>query len=416
MSKALTIKQIEALKNPARRVELPDGITVGLYLVMQPSGRKSWAVRFRMGGKSKKYTLGHYPQITLSAAREMARTALASVAEGRDPSSKVAQRESRVTSITVSQAVDDFLKRYVNANNRSTTGQETSRLLRKELLAQFSDRDLTSITRRDLADRLDTIVDRGAQIGANRTLAAMRRFFNWCVERDYLEVSPCARIKAPAVERTRERVLSDSEIEVILEASCRIGWPFGHFIKLLILTAQRRSEVAGMRRLELDQANGLWRIPAERSKNLQPHEVPLSEASLAVLASIPSIEGSEEFVFTTTGRSTISGYSKAKKRLDKEIENILKERTAQQVDVKPLPDWTFHDLRRTAATGMARAGVAQQVIEKVLNHTSGSLAGVAGIYNRHAFTSEKREALAVWSRHVLTLTATSVLGPIDQEN
>jgi hypothetical protein len=257
MAKPLTVKQIEALKIPVRRVEIPDGITVGLYLVMQPTGRKSWAVRFRMGGKSKKHTLGAYPQINLSAARELARTALAAVAEGRDPSGKIAERESPAVSITVSRAVDDFLKRYVNANNRSSTGKETSRLLTKELLAPFGDRDLMSVTRRDVADRLDSIVDRGAQIGANRTLAAMRRFFNWCVERDYLDASPCARIKAPAVERTRERVLSDWEIALIWEASGRIGWPFGHFIKLLILTAQRRSEVAGMRRLELDEAKEL---------------------------------------------------------------------------------------------------------------------------------------------------------------
>jgi integrase len=144
--------------------------------------------------------------------------------------------------------------------------------------------------------------------------------------------------------------------------------------------------------------------------------VPLSEASLALLASIPSIEGRGEFVFTTTGSSTISGYSKAKKRVDREIETILRERSAQQINAKPLLAWTYHDLRRTAATGMARAGVAQQVIEKVLNHTSGSLAGVAGIYNRHAFTSEKREALVLWSKHILTVTATAVLSSAEQGN
>ncbi|TBB03883.1 tyrosine-type recombinase/integrase [Rhizobium ruizarguesonis] len=401
MAKSLTVKQIEALKNPSRRVELPDGITVGLYLVVQPSGRKSWAVRFRARGKTKKLTLGTYPHITLSAAREMARAALTSVAEGKDPSKKADPSDR--AAMTVAYAVDDFLKRYVAAHNRSSTARETSRLLQKELVVPFGDRNLTSLTRRDVADRLDNIVDRGAQIGANRTLAAMRRFFNWCIERDYLQTSPCGRIKAPAVERSRERVLADREISLIWEASSRIGWPFGHFIKLLILTAQRRSEVAGMRRIEVDWAARLWKIPAERSKNLQPHEVPLSEISAALLRSAPVVDGDAGLVFTTTGRSVISGYSKAKWRVDQEILALLKER-AEAVDVKPLPNWTFHDLRRTAATGMARAGVAQQVIEKVLNHTSGSLSGVAGIYNRHAFTAEKREALELWSKCILGLT------------
>ncbi|WP_029871037.1 tyrosine-type recombinase/integrase [Rhizobium leguminosarum] len=404
MPKSLTVKFIEALKNPATRVEMPDGLTVGLYLIVQPSGRKSWAVRYRFQGKSRKYTLGAYPALSLSLARDLARSLLTAVAEGKDPSRGPVQGDGPTTVVTVSQALEDFLKRYVTANNRSSTARETRRLLEKELGAPLGDRDIASIVRSDITDRLDGISDRGAYIGANRTLAAMRRFFNWCVERDYVHASPCDRLKAPSVEKTRERVLADEEIALIWEASERIGWPFGQFVKLLLLTGQRRSEVAGMRRQELDWNRSLWTIPAPRSKNLQPHEVPLSVSARAVLASIHPVDSDEGLIFSTTGKSPISGYSKAKKRVDNAVQTILKER-ANGREANRLPSWAFHDLRRTAATGMARAGVAQQVIEKVLNHTSGSLAGVAGIYNRHAFNSEKREALEIWSQHVVNLAA-----------
>ncbi|MBY3420342.1 tyrosine-type recombinase/integrase [Rhizobium laguerreae] len=404
MPKSLTVKFIEALKNPATRAEIPDGLTVGLYLIVQPSGRKSWAVRYRFQGKSRKYTLGAYPALSLSFARDLARSLLTAVAEGKDPSRGPVQGDGPTTVVTVSQALEDFFKRYVTANNRSSTARETRRLLEKELGAPLGDRDIVSIVRSDITDQLDEISDRGAHIGANRTLAAMRRFFNWCVERDYVHASPCDRLKAPSVEKTRERVLADDEIALIWEASERIGWPFGQFVKLLLLTGQRRSEVAGMRRQELDWNRSLWTIPAPRSKNLQPHEVPLSVSAREVLASIHPVDSDEGLIFSTTGKSPISGYSKAKKRVDNAIQAILKERDGRN-EAYCLPSWAFHDLRRTVATGMARAGVAQQVIEKVLNHTSGSLAGVAGIYNRHAFNSEKREALELWSQHVVNLVA-----------
>jgi integrase len=387
----LTARSVEAMKPRPVRQEIPDSFLPGLYLIAQPSGAKGWAVRYRHQGVPRKLTLGGYPALGLKDARELGAKALRAVAEGRDPArEKIAARAAKADS--VDRVVEEFLERHVRRSNRPRTAQETERLLRRHVLPRWRGRMVHEITRRDVLEILDRVVDGGAPIAANRVLAAVRKLLNWAVARDILQSSPCAGVKPPAAERARDRVLSDDELRLVWQAADKMGGTFGPLVKLLALTGQRRDEVAGLRHGELDLDARLWTLPPARTKNNQPHEVPLSAAALAVLESAPRVTGSP-FVFTTNGgASPASGYSKGKRRLDALLPANM-------------PPWRLHDLRRTCASGMARLGINLPVIEKVLNHASGSFAGIVGVYQRHSFADEKREALEAWGRHVESLVS-----------
>jgi integrase len=384
----LTIRSVEAIKPGPERREIPDSFLPGLYLIQQPSGARSWAVRYRFQGVPRKHTLGSYPSVDLKAARGLASKALRAVAEGRDPGrEKILARAAKAD--CVDRIVEDFLGRHVRRSNRPRTAQETERLLRQHVLPRWRSRMVHEITRRDVFDILDRVVDGGAPIAANRVLAAVRKFFNWCVARDIIAASPCAGVKPPTAERARDRVLSDDELRLVWQAANKFGGTFGSLVKMLALTGQRRDEVARMRWDELDFETRLWTLPPARTKNNQPHEVPLSKAALAVLQSVPRVADSP-FVLTNAGPSPASGYSKGKRRVDALLP-------------ADMPPWRLHDLRRTAASGMARLGINLPVIEKVLNHASGSFAGIVGVYQRHSFADEKRHALEAWGNFVAAL-------------
>ena len=385
MARALTVRTIETLKPVEERREIPDAYLPGLYLIVQPSGAKAWAVRYRHGRRPRKHTLGGYPAIDLKSARELGAKALRAVAEGRDPGQEKAQaRSTKVDSIESVTA--QFIERHCKRSNRPRTAQETERLLRLHVLPRWRGKMIHDITRRDVLDVLDRVVDSGAPIAANRTLSAVRKLFSWCVQRDITATSPCAGVKPPTAERSRDRVLNDDELRLVWQAADKIGWPFGPLVKLLALTGQRRDEVAKMRWDELDLKAGLWILPRERVKTDQPHEVPLSAAAVNVLKSVPRIAGSP-YVFTTNGTAPSSSYSKNKRKLDALLP-------------PEMPSWRLHDLRRTVASGMARLGINLPVIEKVLAHRSGSFAGIVSVYQRHSFADEKRAALDAWGHHI----------------
>jgi integrase len=231
-------------------------------------------------------------------------------------------------------------------------------------------------------------------------LAAIRKLFNWALQRGIVATSLVAGIRAPLAERSRDRILSDDEIRRFWQACLKVGYPFGHVAWLLLLTGQRRREVAGMSWGELDLDNRTWLIPGARTKNGEPHSVPLSDAAIETINSLPRIKSERGFLFTTTGDTHVSGYSRAKAAIDKAMLAIARE-TDPELD--EIPRWTLHDLRRTAASGMARLGIALPVIEKALNHSSGSFAGIVAVYQRHHFSDEKRIALEAWGRFVLSL-------------
>jgi integrase len=385
MAKTLTARSVEITKPSTERREIPDGLLPGLYLVIQPSGARSWAVRYRHHSRPCKLTLGRYPAIDLAAARKLASAALRAVAEGRDPN--LEKQRARVSKADTIEAVAaQFIERHCYHSNRPRTAAETKRLLDLHVLPRWRGRLAREITRRDVLDLLDRIVDNGKPIAANRTLSAVRKMFNWAVARDMLGASPCAGVKPPTPERARDRVLNDDELRLVWQAASKIGGPFGLLVQLLALTGQRRNEVAEMQWSELDFEARLWTLPRERVKSGETHQVPLSGAAISILKSIRRI-GDGLFVLTTTGKTPSNGFSKGKRRLDALLQ-------------PDKPVWRLHDLRRSAASGMAKLGIDLPVIEKVLNHSSGSFAGIVGVYQRHDFADEKRAALEAWGRHV----------------
>lgn len=412
MAKALTARSVEQAKAGVARKEIPDGLLAGLYLVVQPSGAKSWAVRYRHGGKPRKCTLGPFPALELAEARDAARAALRAVAKGEDPSTQkieakraaVAERENDRD--LFKNVVAEFIRRHASKNR---TGRETERLIDREVMPAWGEKRVQEITKRDVIELLDRIADSTGRGGgkkgitANRTLAAIRRLFNWCIERDILSASPCAGVKPPAIETSRDRVLSDDEIRWLWQACDSAGHPFGPLIKLLLVTAQREEEVGGLvhGEMALSASPPSWTIPSRRAKNGREQFVPLSGLALDIIADLPRIAGRKGYLFTTTGETPVSGYSRTKDRLTHKMLRIAQaeaEKRGDDPDEVAIPHWTLHDLRRTAATGMQRLGQPIEVVEAVLNHKSGKVRGVAAIYGRHSYGAEKQRALEAWAR------------------
>lgn len=397
MTKALTVASVERIGTPAKRLEVPDAVLPGLFLIVQPSGAKSWALRYRHRGMTRKLTIGRYPVFELGEARAKAREALQAVAAGRDPCGELRERRRAAMAVDpdhdlVSVQVENFLARHVRKTSKAANAADVERRFRKYVLPHWSRKRVQEVSRRDVIELLDGIVDSGAGITANRTLATLKTFFTWLVDRSAIEQSPCARVKPPAPETSRDRVLSDDEIRLLWKVADDLGVPYGAFLKVLLLTAQRRDEVAQMTRAEL-VAPDLWTLPAERSKNGLAHDVPLSGPVAAILSDIPQT-GSRGYLFTISGQQPFTAYSDVKRRVDARMAAL---------NGGPVPGWTFHDARRTAASGMARLGIAVNVIESVLNHRSGQVSGVAGIYNRYAYQTEMRRALEAWGGHVMGL-------------
>jgi integrase len=391
----LTVRSVEQLKpDRKRRREIPDSIDVGLYLVIQPSGTKSWALRYKFHGKSRKATLAKsYPQLGLLEARVEVRKLKALVAEGRDPARE--RRDDRAIAKagadTVEAVVERFLASYTKRDGTVPRSlPETRRLLEREVVPQWRGRRIGKIKRRDVIDLLDTIKRRGVGVTANRVLAVVRRLFGWLQERDEIEVSPVTGVRARAPEVKRDRVLTDAEVAGFWKATGELGYPFGPLVRMLLVTGQRLGEVAGMSWSEIDLDKAIWKLPPGRTKNARAHVVPLSDLALEIIESLPKIAGERGLLFTTNGESPSSGFSRAKATLD----------AVMARDGGGLPPWRLHDLRRTMASGLASVGVDIPVVERCLNHVSGSFAGIVGVYQHHPYEVEKRAAMQAWANRL----------------
>jgi integrase len=300
---------------------------------------------------------------------------------GIDPANEKKLARDSYQSRLFPTVLDDFIENYAKRKTRSW--RETDRILHQEFVAVWRKLPITQITRHTMNSVLDAIVKRGTPSAANHAFAAIRRFFNWCVERGHLDHSPCIGMKAPSKVVSRDRVLKDEELAAIWLAAEKMGWPFGSLVQLLILTGQRRNEISGLCWQHLDLDQGLWTQPAEGNKSARVHVVPLSPLASQIIRSLPRVH--DKFVFPARGKDNpISGFSKWKRKLD---------------ELSGVRNWTLHDLRRTAATGMAALSVPPHIVELVLNHQSGTLGGIAGIYNRFQYLEERREALELWSKH-----------------
>jgi integrase len=406
-TRKLTDLFAERVKPPERgRLEYFDASFGGLALRVTAKGRKSWSLHYRIDGRLRRYTLGNFPAIKPAQARREASDILDRVRAGIDPT--VEKRERRYArppeADTFGAVVEDYLAKHLAKNAVTTTYIEARRILEKDALPRWRDRPIASITRRDVLELIDAIGARGAEIGANRMLARLRALWNWAIEKDRAPQSPLSRMKAPTKERPRDRVLSDDELRWLWGACGLVGAPFGPLIKLLVLTGQRRDEVASLEWSEFDLKRRLWTMPREKAKNNRAHEIHLSDAAMEVLQSIPRLDAA--LVFTTTGTRPVSGFSKARGRIDAAMIKARRRSLGLPEDLRvEIEPWTLHDLRRTAATGMARLNIPPHVVDKVLNHVSGTIRGVAAVYNRFEYLDERRAALAAWRRYVKNLVA-----------
>ena len=397
MGVKLTKRVIEAAEPASSDQFLWDAEVKGFGLKVTPAGRKVFLLQYRMGGrgaKTERCTIGEYRSpFTVDSARAEAIRLLAEVKAGRNPAdAKRAALQAVANPVRLfGELAAEFIERHAKPNTRDW--RKTEYLLQRDALPFWATRPIREITRQDVIQLIDRVADRGARIHANRVLAAVRVLFNWALSRGVIEAaSPAAGVKAPSTEVVRERVLNEDELREVWRAADTIPYPFGPFFKLLILTAQRRVEVAGMRWSEIDESRALWTIPGDRAKNGRAHEVPLSSPALDILRSIPRVED-VHLVFTTNGQTPISGFSKAKLRLDQ----------ASGVGLADRDEWRVHDIRRSVTTFMAEMGIAPHVVDKLLNHVSGSIRGVAAVYNRHSYTDERRRALDAWAHRLAAI-------------
>ena len=420
-AKALTELALQNIKAGAARREIPDGKVGGLYFVVQPTGATSWALRYRLLGKPYKLTIGS-GAIPLKDARDLARAALVKIAKGENPGAeKVAARraareaEGRVSDL-IEKIVPAFIDKYAQRKCRDSTSKEYERILNTNVIKAWRGRRLGEIARADIHDLLDSMIARGAEVQANRTFAAFRKLCNWALDRGVIDFSPCHGLKAPTQEKSRERVLSDEEIRWAWLAFEKVGWPFGKLGQLLLLTGARRDEIGEAKWKEYDAERKMLVLPPARMKADAAHEIPLCDAAIKIIESLPKIAAKPKvrgqkapqavYLFTTTGERPVSGYSRAKEQFDRTIAELVK---AERGDEHPSPDhWLLHDLRRTVATNLQRLGTRLEVTEAVLGHISGSRAGVIGIYQRHKWTDEKRAALEAWARRFEGLVSDDV--------
>jgi integrase len=330
--------------------------------------------------------IGEYGAITLDAARARARDWIELVQRGVDP----AEKEERERSAQQARQADSFLgafELFVSTHLMTLrTGKEVEATMRRVLVPAWGKKALPDITRKDRNDVVWKLHDGGSPISANRMHAYVARFFAWCVERGKLEVSPVAGMKKPAKERSRDRVLTDSEIAAVWRACGKMG-PFGAAVRFMIVTAARKSEVAEATWQEIDHEGRTWTLARERTKSDRAHVLALSDLALHLL---DEIRRHGDFIFTTTGRGPLRGWSKAKRKLD---QIALAEHGAA------FPEWHLHDLRRTAATGMAKLGTDRVTIGRVLNHAQTG-GGITAIYDRYGREPEVRAALETWGRRL----------------
>ena len=280
--------------------------------------------------------------------------------------------------------MESFIAQRVSQNRSAA---ETSRLLRREVGKPWAGRSIHEIGKRDVVAIISAIEQRGAPATANKTLKSIKTFLGWCVGRAILDQSPAEGVPLPTKEVARDRVLDDRELAQIILAAREIGGPYGGIVELLALTGQRREEVAQLTWEELDLVSRLWTLPKARTKNAKAHIVHLSEQSMAVLKAVVRHGG---YVFSSAGDKPFQNFSFYKR--------ILDERSG-------VTGWRLHDLRRTCVSGMARLGVAPHVADKILNHQSGTISGVAAVYQRHDFLAERRHALERWGAHVASIFA-----------
>jgi integrase len=374
---------------PGRRDRLvADDVQQGLYIRITSTGSKSYLAKYTLHGKSVKLPLGSRSALSLKAARSAAATVMGARAIGVDTAAvrkeqaALARASAERDRLTLAVLVAAWKQLHLT-QRRASYADEAARALRHGFAAQWG-KPAESLDRRHVVSALDALQKAGHPAMASRTAAYGRAAFQWAVKRGALLTNPFAALPAIGAAPKRERVLSDAELAAVWKAALVMPPPFGRIVRLLALTGQRKAEVAEMTWNELSDDLSIWTIAPNRTKNGAQHVVPLAAPAVAILREMPRIEA----LALPGGRrgSPFSGWSKSKQRLD---------------ELSGVDDWRLHDIRRTVATGLQRLGTRLEVTEAILNHVSGSKAGIVGVYQRHDWAVEKREALDAWAQHVM---------------
>ena len=407
MKAKITKTAIDELRGEAiaakKTVYLWDTDLTGFGALATAKGSASYFVEFRIGGRTapnRRVSLGKHGALTPSEARSLAKAKLGEVAKGVDVAQ--AKRDERLK--LAAGTFRDVCKRYLDREAKQTRHwQEMRRILERDAMPAFGPQSISTITRQQIRGRLDAIVtEQGRKPSAERKLyVALMPVFKWAMERGAIDSNPMTDLTRPKPAPRRKRVLDHDEIRALWTAADALDWPFGPFYKLLLLTGARREEVAGMRWPELDLQRRIWRLPPaeefqpRRTKNGLEHVIDLSPQVVAIIEGLPRMH--DGFVFSTTGRTSISGFGRAKERLDGAMEKHLD---------KPLRPFRVHDIRRTVASLLGDdLDVDQGVIERCLGHLTGTQSGLMGTYQRQQYREKRKQAMALWGAHVSKLVA-----------
>jgi integrase len=388
--KLLTDRFIKAVKPPVSGRDVyvdADPRAQGLELIVSPGGRRSWSIRYRVRGERRRIGFGTYPTAGLAEARQRAHDISNAALKGIDlPAQETAaagpMRRAADRPATVADLLDRYVEDYCKVHQRRW--KLTQRMFDAHVKpARIGAIEIPALRRADVVELLDDLQNKkGFAAQVNRVRSQLVAAFNWAIEREWLETNPAAATKKRKVEAARERVLTDDELRAVWRAADALGKPSGPFIKMLILTGQRRDEIRCMSWREIDEKAGVWTLPAARNKGKRDHALPLSAAAAALVDAQPKIG---KYVFTVSGEKPYAGTKRLKQNLDR---------------LSGVNDWVLHDIRRTVRSGLAALHVPEEVAERVLNHAK---KGLAKVYDRHSYAAEMRVALEKWAAHVAFL-------------
>lgn len=382
-------------------ITLTDTELRGFGARISPTGRVTWIATKSIGkgkGSMQRVVLGHYPGMNLDAARLEAGLTISRLAKGEDVVSQVKQAKrdkvERLSGLTLIEAYDTYISEWSAKSRRSASGSyrdKVQHVLKNAVAALGNSTRVNAVTKADVRSLLKTHKDAGHFEAARWLFSQLRPFFEWCVHEEIITLSPCNGVVPPDAAKERQHKLLDAEIVALM--SCAIP-----YYRVLLLTAQRRTEVASMQWCELNLDRREWVIPSSKTKNGREHLVPLSPAVVSILRPLRGERKLSEYVFGKYADAPFSGFSKATRELQADMLAKLREDDAEAEQ----SDWRIHDLRRTAASGMAALRVQPHIIEAVLNHTVSKLQRTYQVY---LYADEKRQALELWADHLAQLCA-----------
>lgn len=378
MTKTLTDRFIQGVKPTGAIKAYTDTVVKNLSLRVMPSGHKSWSVRYKVRGRGMRVTLGDVTTMTLAAARVKARELLLTVTNGGNPA---AEKQAARTAQTMQDLAEQYIEEWAKPRKKSWKADDN--LLRRKILPRWRHRAITDITRKDCIALVRGVAEK-APIVANRVGALLSKIFSFALDLDLVQHNPATRIHRPGKEQQRDRVLSEDEVRTLWQSFSALEPSMAAFYKLRLLTAQRGGEVAAMRHQDLELVSGWWTIQKAATKNNLAHRVPLGPTSLALIKSLQQKEqrlGSAPATYVLVGARG-------------------KRQQAEAAATFTVPNFRGHDLRRTAASMMASAGVARLTISKILNHVESH---ITAVYDRHSYDAEKASALAWWDARVLAI-------------